>query len=89
MQCYPPPPTQGCPQQQVCPPQFIPNHGYGGGFYSGGDVNHSGIQKNGDIKVGNSKVKSGGVDIDSIGGNHNNQCGQQTTGNISLGNIGC
>ncbi|KNA10443.1 hypothetical protein SOVF_144350 [Spinacia oleracea] len=91
MQCYPSPPTQGCAAQYPnCPPPFMPpSHGYGGGFYSGGDVNHSGMQTNGDLKVGNNKVKSGGVDIDTIGGNHANQDGQQNSQDVTIGNIGC
>ncbi|CAO2814953.1 unnamed protein product [Amaranthus hypochondriacus] len=85
---YPCPPNQAynncnpIPQPQ---PVIIP----GSSFNSGGNWNGSGIQKNGDVKVGNKKEKSGGVDIGSIGGNHENQGGQQIAGDIHLGNIGC
>ena len=78
--CYPNPQPQPT-AYSVIPP--------GSSFNSGGNWNGSGIQKNGDVKVGNSKEKSGGVDIGSIGGNHDNQGGQQIAGDIKLGNIGC
>uniref|UniRef100_A0A803LPF7 Uncharacterized protein n=1 Tax=Chenopodium quinoa TaxID=63459 RepID=A0A803LPF7_CHEQI len=60
-----------------------------GTFNAGGNTNGSGIQKNGDVNVGNSNQKTGGVDIGTIGGNHGNQGGQQSSGNITAGNIGC
>lgn len=84
-----------CPPQQCYPPQhaaapYLPSPVYGGQVYnSGGNVNHSGMQTNGSIEVGNSHAKSGGVDIGTIGGNLGNQGGQQVTGDVTLGNIGC
>ncbi|KNA10444.1 hypothetical protein SOVF_144360 [Spinacia oleracea] len=89
--CPPPPQAQG----YGYPPYCFPSPGpgpvpvYGSTYNSGNNVNGSGIQKNGDVKVGNSKAKSGGVDIGTIGGNHTNQGGQQSSGNVTLGNIGC
>ncbi|XP_057544332.1 cell wall protein qid3-like [Amaranthus tricolor] len=91
------------PPNNYCPPP--PNYGYpappynnypvavippGSSFNTGGNSNGSGIQKNGDVKFGNKKEKSGGVDIGKIGGNHgNNEGGQQVAGDITLGDIGC
>ncbi|KNA10553.1 hypothetical protein SOVF_143290 [Spinacia oleracea] len=67
-----------------------PNNGYSpyGSFATGRNVNGSGIQKNGDVNVGNRSQKSGGVDIGSIGGNLGNLRGQQVVGDVKLANIG-
>lgn len=72
MQYSPAPPTQGFPLLQGCPqpPQFFPIPGFGSSFNSGNNMNHSGVQKNGDVECGNSKLKSGGVDMSTVGGNH-------------------
>ncbi|KAL2925127.1 Translation initiation factor IF-2, partial [Bienertia sinuspersici] len=75
----PPHPSYGYPQ--ACVPAPMPAPGFGSYYNTGNNSNASGIQKNGDVKVGNSKEKSGGVDIDKIGGNHTNQGGQQVSGN--------
>lgn len=92
------PPTQGYPPYGYAPSPCYPPYypwGYpapynafpGSVFNSGGNVNESGYQKNGDVEVGNSKEKSGGVDIGKIGGNHGNNNGQQTAGDVAVGNI--
>ena len=92
--CYPPNPHYA-PSNCAYPPFYswgypTPYNAFPGSvFNSGNNVNVSGVQENGDVIVGNQEEKSGGVNIDKIGGNHGNINGQQKSGNINhLGNIG-
>ncbi|KAL2925106.1 Ribonuclease 3 [Bienertia sinuspersici] len=78
--------TPSYPNYGYAPPYGVP---YGGATHnSSGSMNGSGMQTNGDTKVGNRTQKSGGVKIDSIGSNIGNQLGQQTVGDVKVGNIG-
>uniref|UniRef100_A0A803LPE6 Uncharacterized protein n=1 Tax=Chenopodium quinoa TaxID=63459 RepID=A0A803LPE6_CHEQI len=70
------------------PPAYAPNGTYGSYYNTGNNVNGSGIQKNGDIKIGNRSQRTGGVKIGSIGSNIGNQGGQQLVGDVKLANIG-
>ncbi|KAL2925107.1 Calcium/calmodulin-dependent 3' 5'-cyclic nucleotide phosphodiesterase 1C [Bienertia sinuspersici] len=84
--CYPPPNCGYPPYYSWGYP--TPYNAFPGSvFNSGGNRNESGTQENGDVKVGNRKDKTGGIDIDKIGGNHGNTNGQQVAGHVSLGNI--
>lgn len=91
--CYPPP-AHYSPSNCGYPPYYswgypTPYNAFPGSvFNSGGNSNGSGRQENGDVQVGNSKEKSGGVNIGTIGGNHGNKDGHSVTGDVTLGNIG-
>uniref|UniRef100_A0A803LPE8 Uncharacterized protein n=1 Tax=Chenopodium quinoa TaxID=63459 RepID=A0A803LPE8_CHEQI len=86
--CYPPPSNCGYPPYYSWGYPAPYNAFPGSVFNAGGNTNGSGTQENGDVNVGNSKEKSGGVDIGKIGGNHGNTTGQQVAGDVTLGNIG-
>uniref|UniRef100_A0A7C9D657 Uncharacterized protein n=1 Tax=Opuntia streptacantha TaxID=393608 RepID=A0A7C9D657_OPUST len=94
--CPPPPSPAPYPSPANCgyPPYYswgypTPYNPFPGStiFNAGGNSNGSGTQTNGDVKVGNRKEKSGGVDIGRIGGNHDNLDGQQVSGNVTIGDI--
>uniref|UniRef100_A0A7C8ZS43 Uncharacterized protein n=1 Tax=Opuntia streptacantha TaxID=393608 RepID=A0A7C8ZS43_OPUST len=55
-------------------------------YNSGGNVNGSGIQKSGDVKVRNHSPKTGLLNLGSVGSNKGNACNVQLLGDVKIGN---